>query len=291
MIGLLLISWLLVSGESVAQALLRPQVEVVSSALALSNTRPLDELQMRITEYLKTFSLPVSMTLVPTHPIPVQVQLTLRSGDGQRFVGDIEIVMSRPVYGLMKQSPILVVSDREIPFEITSSSSFASYGQRLPNDPLMLRVLYYVTEGLVYYYDSFDIHGGNQILDFVKSERTRFATAWDSTEGRTALNSHVPERWLMEMESTHGTQLRELWYIYHREVLDSERQDVAEENLSLVLSSMAELYREQQIPILFRLLTDSKPSEVSRLIDGASSARRPELRAIFQEVFPTFVPH
>lgn len=289
--GLLLVCCLLLSRGAVAQSLLSPQVEINSSALALSNSRPIEDLKVLISETLSTFTLPIPLSLVPTYPIPVQVQITLRSGDGLRYVGDVEVVMSRPVYGTLDQTPILVVRDKEVSFEVGASSAYASLGQALPSDPLMLRLLFYITEGLVYYYDSFDIHGGNSIMDFVKKERSRFTSAWQSAAPRMGIHQHTPERWLMEMESSYGAQMRELWFIYHREILDSERTEVTEENLSLVLPLLSELSRTQQVPLLVRLLTDAKASEVAQLIEKTSPTKKPALNASFQELFPTFALH
>lgn len=276
-----------VRGE--AQSLIQPQVRMVTSALSDSDARSLDDLSVRITEYLRAFSPPLSTQLLPVRPIPVQVVVRLRSGDGTRYVGDVEMTMTRPLYGSVKQSPILVVSDREVDFEVMSGSALAYFGQELPTDRLMLRIIYHLLEGLVGYYDSFGLQGGDPILDYMKRQRSVFATAWDGGRTRGTLSVHTPERWLMEMESAHGAQLRELWYIYHREVLDSERSEVAEENLSLILPLMSDLYRQQQTPLLSRLISDAKAEEIASLIEEIPIDRATRLRAVFSEVFPTLV--
>lgn len=291
-IGLLLVGWCWVCSPISAQfVLLRPEVEIVSSGVSVSNTRQIEDLRTRIVEYLAAYTLPFPIMLLPIQPVPVRIQLTLRSGDSQRYVGDIEVVMTRPVYGSMKQTPIFVSADREVPFEVNSNIGFASYGQDLPTDPLVLRLLYRVYEGLVSYYDSMDVYGGDAIIEFMKRERAHFGSAWDVGTVRSGLTAHTPERYLMELESPPGMALREIWYIYHREVLDSERTDVAEQNMSLVLPLMSELYREQQIPVLFRLLSDTKAHEIATVIDGMSASQSADLRAVFREVFPTFALH
>lgn len=272
-----------------AQQMLSPTVEIVAGALPEVNTRPLDDLKEHMTSYLQSFVLPVSLSLIPKQPIPVTIRLTLKSGNGQRYVGDVEVVMFRPIYGSLSVSPILHIRDVDVPFEITSSSAFASYGSDLPTDPLLLRIVYFITEGLAYYYDSFGVNGGNPIVDYMNKERSRFASAWEGALVRQTINTHTPDRWLMEMESPSGKQMRELWYIYHREVLDSERVEVAEENLSFLIPLLSQLHREQQIPLLFRLFSDSKASEMASRIEQFPAAKAASLKSAFREVFPTFV--
>lgn len=61
----------------------------------------------QIEQLIIGYAPPIELSHIPLHPIRTVVVLYLTATDGFRYVGNLELMLTRPIYGRTDESPIL----------------------------------------------------------------------------------------------------------------------------------------------------------------------------------------
>lgn len=276
---LLLLTVALLSMPLTAQQLVQARVEVDASALGATGAKEVEGLRERIRKFADGFSPDVRLSMTPKEPMQVSLYIRLTSGAGQHFTGDLTLTAYRPIYGSERQTPLCLVMEREVPIQISEARSFFPLQGSIPESILGRRLYYYLSVAMLLYYDSFDTLGGQPFLDHLLQRSEVLGDAWREV-GDLRAAPLSPERLLPELRGREGTEVRELFCLYHREVLDEPVESRGRESLMYWLEEMNKLRLSMQIPRLIQMIGETKSGELKQWSND------PEVRAQVEELIP-----
>ena len=276
---LLLLTVTLLSTPLTAQQLVQARVEVDASALGATGAKEVEGLRERIRKFADGFSPDVGLSMTPKEPMQVSLYIQLTSGAGQHFTGDLTLTAYRPIYGSEQQTPLCLVMEREVPIQNSEARSFFPLQGSIPESFLGRRLYYYLSVAMLLYYDSFDTLGGQPFLDHLLQRSEELGDAWREV-GDLRAAPLSPERLLPELRGREGTEVRELFCLYHREVLDEPMESRGRESLKYWLEEMNKLRLSMQVPRLIQMIGEAKAGELKQWSND------PEVRARVEELIP-----
>ena len=276
---LLLLAVALLSMPLTAQQLVQARVEVDASALGATGAKEVEGLRERIRKFADGFSPDVRLSMTPKEPMQVSLYIRLTSGAGQHFTGDLTLTAYRPIYGSERQTPLCLVMEREVPIQNSEARSFFPLQGSIPESILGRRLYYYLSVAMLLYYDSFDTLGGQPFLDHLLQRSEELGDAWREV-GDLRAAPLSPERLLPELRGKEGTEVRELYCLYHREVLDEPVESRGRESLMYWLEEMNKLRLSMQIPRLIQMIGETKAGELKQWSND------PEVRALVEDLIP-----
>ncbi|WP_297132781.1 DUF4835 family protein [uncultured Porphyromonas sp.] len=276
---LLLLTVALLSMPLTAQQLVQARVEMDASALGATGAKEVEGLRERIRKFADGFSPDVRLSMTPKEPMQVSLYIRLTSGAGQHFTGDLTLTAYRPIYGSERQTPLCLVMEREVPIQNSEARSFFPLQGSIPESILGRRLYYYLSVAMLLYYDSFDTLGGQPFLDHLLQRSEELGDAWREV-GDLRAAPLSPERLLPELRGREGTEVRELFCLYHREVLDEPVESRGRESLMYWLEEMDKLRLSMQIPRLIQMIGETKAGELKQ------RSNDPEVRALVEELIP-----
>ncbi len=276
---LLLLTLTLLAMPLTAQQLVQARVEVDASALGATGAKEVEGLRERIRKFADGFSPDVRLSMTPKEPMQVSLYIRLTSGAGQHFTGDLTLTAYRPIYGSERQTPLCLVMEREVPIQNSEARSFFPLQGSIPESILGRRLYYYLSVAMLLYYDSFDTLGGQPFLDHLIQRSEELGDAWREV-GDLRAAPLSPERLLPELRGREGTEVRELYCLYHREVLDEPVESRGIESLMYWLEEMNKLRLSMQIPRLIQMIGETKAGELKQ------RSNDPEVRARVEELIP-----
>ncbi len=276
---LLLLTVTLLSTPLTAQQLVQARVEVDASALGATGAKEVEGLRERIRKFADGFSPDVRLSMTPKEPMQVSLYIRLTSGAGQHFTGDLTLTAYRPIYGSERQTPLCLVMEREVPIQNSEARSFFPLQGSIPESILGRRLYYYLSLAMLLYYDSFDTLSGQPFLDHLLQRSEELGDAWREV-GDLRAAPLSPERLLPELRGREGTEVRELFCLYHREVLDEPVESRGRESLMYWLEEMDKLRLSMQIPRLIQMIGEAKAGELKQWSND------PEVRAQVEELIP-----
>lgn len=276
---LLLLTVTLLSTPLTAQQLVQARVEVDASALGATGAKEVEGLRERIRKFADGFSPDVRLSMTPKEPMQVSLYIQLTSGAGQHFTGDLTLTAYRPIYGSEQQTPLCLVMEREVPIQNSEARSFFPLQGSIPESFLGRRLYYYLSVAMLLYYDSFDTLGGQPFLDHLLQRSEELGDAWREV-GDLRAAPLSPERLLPELRGREGTEVRELFCLYHREVLDEPMESRGRESLKYWLEEMNKLRLSMQVPRLIQMIGETKAGELKQWSND------PEVRARVEELIP-----
>ena len=169
--------------------------------------------------------------------------------------------------------------EREVPIQNSEARSFFPLQGSIPESILGRRLYYYLSVAMLLYYDSFDTLGGQPFLDHLIQRSEELGDAWREV-GDLRAAPLSPERLLPELRGREGTEVRELYCLYHREVLDEPVESRGIESLMYWLEEMNKLRLSMQIPRLIQMIGETKAGELKQ------RSNDPEVRARVEELIP-----
>lgn len=276
---LFLLTLTLLSMPLTAQQLAQARVEVDASALGATGAKEVEGLRDRIRKVADGFSPDVRLSMTPKEPMQVSLYIRLTSGAGQHFTGDLTLTAYRPIYASEQQTPLCQVMEREVPIQNSEARSFFPLQGSIPENILGRRLYYYLSVAMLLYYDSFDTLGGQPFLDHLIQRSEELGDAWREV-GDLRAAPLSPERLLPELRGREGTELRELYCLYHREVLDEPMESRGRESLKYWLEEMNKLRLSMQVPRLIQMIGETKAGELKQWSND------PEVRAQVEELIP-----
>ena len=276
---LLLLTVTLLAMPLTAQQLVQARVEVDASALGATGAKEVEGLRERTRKFADGFSPDVRLSMTPQEPRQMSLYIRRTSGAGQHFTGDLTLTAYRPIYGSERQTPLCLVMEREVPIQNSEARSFFPLQGSIPESILGRRLYYYLSVAMLLYYDSFDTLGGQPFLDHLLQRSEVLGDAWREV-GDLRAAPLSPERLLPELRGREGTEVRELFCLYHREVLDEPVESRGRESLMYWLEEMDKLRLSMQIPRLIQMIGETKSGELKQWSNDL------EVRAQVEELIP-----
>lgn len=287
-IGLML-SWLSATGQS----FFAPEVSLNLQGMPEQKQADLQGLQRQLEYMLIGYDPEIEVTLRPKQPIRIQLSLSVTQSVGDEYSGHLDIALFRPVYGADEEALLVLFHEKNLLFPFDPLLSPTFIGGEIPESPLFKVMYYYATLGAMYYYDSFSLYGGDPFLNYLVSRSGFFEAGWQDSGGlsNAYLTSKLsPSKYLPELQSKWGSYFRELWYLYHREGLDSPLPTAYNRVLTAVLQGLRQLREYESSTSFLTLFFDSKEKDMSAHFQAnKGSLEVGNTRSLVEELFPSVV--
>ena len=241
-----------------------------SSALSDQDALKFKGLEDIITYSLLNYSVPPGTHMVPKRPMRMSVRVVFRpemSSTGT-YLCDLLITAYRPIYASEEETIIFASAEEAVPVDPYLIRNIYGGKGELPSEPFLLRLHYLATLSLLLYSDSFDLNGGDAYLEHLKTNASAFAKSFsDQGNSSSSLSPSLSSNMPTELDTDWGKAFRELWVLFHLEVLDTGLKEKGnEQTFGFILKEWKKLGTDNHIPSLMLLLRDTKKPDISTLI-------------------------
>lgn len=243
-------------------------------------------LQQSVTEYMNDRKWSNAQISIAER-INCAIYITIKSIEDSRYVGDIQIQASRPVYNTSYTTTTFNFKDSEFSF------TYQEYEPLVYNDNMFENNLTCVLNFYAYLilgidFDTFSPRGGD--VFFRKAEtfaimgQSSQEAGWQtfgSSRNRSAIIASFTEERL--------APYREMMYKYHRLGLDqmSMSPDKGRKVITQALQTLKEVYSTNSMSVLLPIFSDSKLDELVNLYSEAPQQEREDVYKLLSGIYPT----
>lgn len=273
------------------QSLFNPNIIINDYGLPETSQRELSNLEEQLSMMLERYAPHIKVGYVPKRPIDITIALYIDKALGNEYSGSMEVALYRPVYGGKSQDLLVLFDESNFTFTYQSQHTLDLQNTDVPETVILRKVYYYATLGAMYYYDSFALYGGNPFLEYLERYSQYLSDAWRSTYTATKYQTskYIPDIHLLELRSEWGDKFRELWYLYHRQGVDSPTAQAYGDTTKIVLTGLLQLRELDSTLSFFRLFSDAKVIQLSQYFELNKTSLATENKRLAEELFPTIV--
>lgn len=261
-------------------------VEINSSKIEGTDKSPFEELQEAITEYVNTRKWTNTQFSI-NEKIECRMFFTISKYEDEKFTGDLQVQLSRPVYNSTYTTPLLNFKDTKIEFTHRRGEPL-NYNESTWEDNLTGIINYYVNLFLALDFDSFSPLGGQPYFDrlatIVQMAQSSGETGWrafEDTKNRSAVLSSYTDA------ATSG--IRELMYSYHRKGLDEmvTSPDKGRAAITESLQKIKQIHQNSPMSVALSIFKDTKLDELVNVYSGAPESERNDVYQLLHDIYPT----
>lgn len=261
-------------------------VEINSSKIEGTDKAPFEELQEAITEYVNTRKWTNTQVAV-NEKIECRLFFTISKYEDEKFTGDLQVQLSRPVYNSTYTTPLLNFKDNKIEFTHRRGEPL-NFNESTWEDNLTGIINYYVYLFLALDFDSFSPLGGQPYFDrvatVVQQAQSSGETGWrafEDTKNRSAVLSGYTDA------ATAG--IRELMYTYHRKGLDEmvTSPDKGRAAITESLQNIKKIYEVAPMSVMLSIFKDTKLDELVNVYSKAPESERTDVYNLLKDIYPT----
>lgn len=212
----------------------------------------------------------------------------LEQPSSNRFIGNIQVQASRPVFNSTYQTPILNYMDDNLTF-IYNEFQPLNYNENSFDSNLISILTFYAYTILGIDADTFAMNGGQEYL--VKAEKVvnlaqqGGAKGWNRKDGsntRYQLNEN--------MLSSAFLDYRTAMYEYHRNGLDAMSANKKEAKKSILdaVLKMEKVYNRRVNAYLLRVFMDTKADEIVDIFSGGPRTNNGKLKEMLLKIYPSY---
>jgi Domain of unknown function (DUF4835) len=203
-----------------------------------------------------------------------------------RYVANMQVVSSRPVFGTTYETTLLTFFDRNFAFEYTPSQPLV-FSENTFSTNLTATLAYYAYAILLLDQDSLANLGGTPLLDRIlnilnNSQSASGASGWGSNDTRN-------RAWISEnLNNPQLTPFREALYVYHRQGLDlmASRPDVARKQILEALKKIQQASQVRPGSVMINAFFDSKANELINLFSQGDPVVRKQAQQLLVKLDP-----
>lgn len=272
------------------QAFFDPSVTINSYGLQQVAQRDLAKLQEQIQQMLELYRPDANLRYSPKRPIRIVVYLHVQEVIGNQYKGDMEMALYRPVYGVNREEPLVFFSEQSLAFQYRPEVTYDFLSGGLPESMLARILYYYATLGAMYYYDSFELKGGEPFLTYLNEHMQYLGAAWNRPNGAVSVESsrYAPLVFLQEHKTSSGERFRELWYLYHRQGVDGSTSSAYGTTVKEVLEGLLQLRENNNSLPFIPLFYTAKSGAISQFLRQTDLPIATEVSRLMERLFPTF---
>ncbi|RKD13785.1 DUF4835 domain-containing protein [Pelobium manganitolerans] len=262
------------------------RVQILSPQIQNTNKRPLEELQIAISEFLNNRKW-ANFELKPEERVDCNLVITLKSWDGgSNYQGEAQILSSRPVYGTSYNTTVLSLNDKNFDFSYTQGQPLDYSDQNYQNNLSSILAFYaYVIIGLDA--DTFGKMGGApyyaKAQTVVNNAQNAAFAGWKAFEG---LKNRY---WLAEnLNNKSFAPLRDILYTYHRLGLDVMSEDLNKGRKAIAesLPELAQLDKQKQGAMLNQVFFSAKADEIVDIFSKGNPMERTKVYNVMVDADP-----
>lgn len=207
--------------------------------------------------------------------------------DNDRFSGNFQISVSRPVYNSSYTTPIFNFKDNDIAFEYVEYAPFFYNANQFENNLISLISFYaYTTLGIDA--DTFEQRGGQQFHEQAQTivslaQGSQGVAGWKASDGllsRFRLNDDI-------LSDTYK-EYRSVMYDYHLNGLDTFSKDSKSGKITLkkYIMQFEELHSRRPNSLLQRTFFDAKADEILSIYSSGPAVDIRDIKTSLQKLAP-----
>lgn len=261
-------------------------VEINSSKIEGTDKSPFEELQEAITEYVNTQKWTNAQFAV-NEKIECRLFFTINKYEDEKFTGDLQVQLSRPIYNSTYTTTLFNFKDNKIEFTHRRGEPLV-YNENSWEDNLTGIINYYVYLFLALDFDSFSPLGGQQYWDrvasIVQQAQSSGEVGWrafEDNKNRSAVLSAFVDN------ATSG--MRQLMYTYHRKGLDEmvTSPDKGRAAITESLENIRTIHKNAPMSVALSIFKDTKLDELVNVYSQAPESERMDVYNMLKDIYPT----
>lgn len=262
------------------------RVEVNTDQIEGTNKEVYSTLQSSLTEYMNSHKW-TDAVFQNEERVECTFILTLTSVSGNSMKGNLQIQASRPVFNSSYSTTLFNFKDNNFSFEYAQYDKL-EFNENVYESNLMSIMAFYSYVILGIDFDSFARFGGNKcfekaelVANLARSSNDEGWTAYASDNNRYALISNYRDNSL--------SQLREMYYDYHRLGLDVMHQNVenGKSQILNILPSLQTMNSAKPFSVAIQLFAECKMNELIDMFRNSSAADKKKVYDVLSSVLPT----
>lgn len=261
-------------------------VVVNADQIAVSNNRIFQSLENSLTEFVNQKKW-TNLGLKDHERIDCSFILLLTEQvETNKYKGNIQIQVSRPVFNSSYYSPVFNYQDNDFTFDYTEFQPL-NYNENGFESNLVSVITYYIYMVLGVYVDSFDLNGGdpyfNKALRIANQAQQSGFVGWDNTRTKVTRFTMVDQ-----MISSTNEPYRKLFYDYHYGALDVFERNKKQALKGIIKSvvGLKTIYDDNPNNLVLRLFTDAKSDEIVNMFRKDRKIDAIELVSVLKSIFP-----
>lgn len=277
---------LLAVGCGVANAQeLNCTVEVNTQSIEGTTQTVFEELKQGITEYFNETKW-TNTQFSPNERIDCRFFLTVKEYADDRFKGDLQVQVSRPVYNSTYTTTLLNFKDTKVEFD------FREGDQLIRNDNSwdsnLTGILdFYAYLFLALDFDSFSPKGGQPYFDkaaqVVQMAQSSGEIGWktfEDTKNRSAV--------LSAFTDSNTGMIRDMNYQYHRKGLDEmvTAPDKGRAVITEAIKTIGDVYKNAPMSVALTMFRDAKLDELVNIYSKGTQTERDEVYELLRPIYP-----
>ena len=261
-------------------------VEINSSQIEGTDKSVFTTLQESITEYFNTTKW-TNAQFSANEKIECRFFMTIKEYDGEKFTGDIQVQLSRPVYNSNYTTTLLNFKDTKVEFTYQENEPLI-FNENAMESNLTAILNFYAYMFLALDFDSFSPNGGQPYYDkaasIVQMAQSSGEVGWkafEDTKNRSAVLSAYTDG------NTKG--IRTLIYNYHRKGLDemATSPDKGRAAITESLNEIKKIYDVAPMSVALSMFKDAKLDELVNIYSKAGSTAKDQVYELLKPIYPT----
>jgi hypothetical protein len=261
-------------------------VEVNAQQVEGTDRRVFENMQTSLSEFVNNRRW-TNLEFNPGERIECTFVITVSSRPStDRFVANLNLVASRPIYKTAYNSTLLNYVDRKFEFTYVEFQPM-EFQENTYESNLTSVIAFYLYMILGLDFDSYSLYGGSPF--FEKAEAVVNAAQNSPESGWRAFEEDRNRYWMLENYLNNAyTDLRKFNYEYHRLGLDVMSEKV-EEGRSVAANSinlLQNVHRERPGLFALTLMVDAKRDEIINIFSKGNPREQTDIEQIMKEVDP-----
>lgn len=261
-------------------------VEVNAQQVEGTDRRVFENMQASLSEFINNRRW-TNLEVNPGERIECTFVITISNRPStDRFVANLNLVASRPIYKTAYNSTMLNYVDRKFEFTYVEFQPM-DFQENTYESNLTSVIAFYLYMMLGLDFDSYSLYGGSPF--FEKAEAVVNAAQNSAESGWRAFEEDRNRYWMLENYLNNSySDLRKFNYEYHRLGLDVMSEKV-EEGRSVVANSinlLRNVHRERPGLFALTLMVDAKRDEIINIFSKGNPREQSDIEQIMKEVDP-----
>jgi hypothetical protein len=222
--------------------------------------------------------------------IDCSIMISINSVMGSRYMGTIQVVSNRPVYGTSIQTAMLNLKEDDNMFEFEYfENQNLEFNENRHGSNLTSVLAFYAYIILGYDYDSFSNEGGTEF--FQKAQKIANNAQSSNDKGWRAYEARKQDNRYFLVENLLNSKyagIRRASYRYHRLGLDvmTERIENGRTEIAGSLRQVLNVHRQNTNLFITRLFLDAKNNELVNIFSQSFQAEKARVFEVLKEIDP-----
>lgn len=261
-------------------------VEVNADQIENSSKEVFETLKQAIAEYVNTNKW-TNAQFMANERIECRMYFTIKSYDGDKMTGDLQVQSMRPVYNSSYTTTVLNFKDSNVEFSYVENEPLV-YSEMSMESNLTAIINFYCFMIIAMDFDTFSPDGGTPYYELaanvVRLAQSSGETGWKAFEdnkNRSAVLSAYTDN------ATHG--IRTILYNYHRLGLDQMAVSVDKGRASVTacIEELKKVYDAAPMSVCLSIFRDAKLDELVNIYSEAGTTEKTKVYELLYPLYPT----